>query len=261
MDGAKTLTAALLTLSLIGGTAALRFDASIEPNATFNARNTQVSETIEGLHQANTSITNTGSVGCTVRLKTVYNNSEKAYSQEAALWPGQNTFLKTNELFMEPGRYRGTLKIQYCGQEEKIKAFNLTAKGTNSSDRQINSSTVEVSESRVNVSTEVEKSLLIPERSPPYWKVPDTEVVNGTASISFQAPIFDSDEEIAFRVYNRTSGKITGETTVSLEEPEPGKVQQFISAVQNAVPGLLTASILLNLLLAAALLRRTRDED
>jgi hypothetical protein len=244
----------------------ISFDASIQSNTTFSERQIDYKENVSQLQEVNLSLINTGSIGCSVRAVSVFNNSERAYSQEKPLWAGENTYLELSKIFRKEGSYEGALYLEYCGQRKELEQFNFTAEGleenlTDKNTTQVNSTTIESNSEKVKASLPVEEGLLIPEDTPPYWKVASTEIINGTADIGLEAPIYDSEEDLRFSVYNRTSGEIEARTTVSLERPEPGKWEKRMMWLEENALSLAAVSLLLNLLLAALLFRKYRESE
>lgn len=260
MAGTKAL-ATFLLLFLISGASAINFDASVEPDANHTAKFMEHRDNVTGLQTANLTVVNTGSVGCTYRLRAVFNTSEQAYSHEKALWPGGSAFFEVNKYFRENGSVSTNLYLRYCGKEKQIDNFNFTAHASNENTTQVNSTTTESDNEQVKASLTVEEGLLIPEETPPYWKVASTEIVNGTADIGLEAPIYDPEEELRFSVYNRTSGEIEGQTTVSLKQPEPGKWEKRMVWLEENAVNLATVSVLLNLLLAVLVFRKYSEDD
>jgi len=260
MDGTKTIIAFLLFF-MVSGVSAISFDASIEPDTNFSAKQFQFDENVSGIQTAKITVVNTGSVGCSFRARSVFNNSKQAYSQEKALWPGSSGFLEINENFLENGTYRGALYLEYCGQQELIQEYNFTAEENSGNTTQIKSSTVNVDSDKVEVSLPVEKGLIVPEETPSYWKVSSSDIVNGTTEIGLEAPIFDEREKLEFSIYNRSSESFVGQTSVSLTEPEPGEWEKRVEMLKDRSPQIILASVLLNLLLVALLIRKHREKE
>ncbi len=260
MARAKALAAVLL-LFLISGASAINFEASVEPDANHTTKFMEHGENVTGLQTANLTVVNTGSVGCSYRLRAVFNTSEQAYSQEKALWPGASAFLEINKYFTENRSVSTNLYLEYCGKQKQIDSFNFTANASKENTTQVNSTTVESSSEEVKASLPVEEGLLIPEETPPYWKVASTEIVNGTADIGLESPIYDPEEELRFAVYNRSSGEIEAHTTVSLETPEPGKWEKRMIWLEENALSLAAVSVLLNLLLTVLVVRKYRENE
>ena len=261
MAKTKTLASVLLLIFLTAGASAINFDASVEPDANHTVKFMEHRDNVTGLQTANMTVVNTGSVGCSYRLRAVFNTSEQAYSEEKALWPGASAFFEINKYFTENSSVSANLYLEYCGKQRQIDDFNFTAQTAEKNTTQVNSTTIESNSEKVKASLPVEEGLLIPEDTPPYWKVASTEIVNGTADIGLEAPIYDSEEELRFSVYNRTSGEIEARTTVSLEEPEPGKWEKRMEWLQENALSLAAVSLLLNLLLSALVFRKYRESE
>ena len=253
MAKTKALATGFLLFFLISGASAINFDANVEPDANHTAKFMEHTDNVTGLQTANMTVVNTGSVGCSYRLRTVFNTSEQAYSQKKALWPGASAFFEVNKYFSQNSSVSTNLYLQYCGKEKQIDNFNFTAQTAEKNTTQVNSTTLESNSEKVKASLPVEEGLLIPEESPPYWKVPSTEIINGTASIGLEAPIYDSEEELKFSVYNRTSGEIEARTTVSLKEPEPGKWKKRMMWLEENAIGLAADLVSLYLVVAGLL--------
>ena len=189
MAKTKTLALVLMLLFLTAGASAINFDASVEPDANHTVKFMEHRDNVTGLQTANMTVVNTGSVGCSYRLRAVFNTSKQAYSQEKALWPGASAFLEINKYFKQNNSVSANLYLQYCGKEKQIDNFNFTAQAAEKNTTQVNSNTLESNSEKVKASLPVEEGLLLPEDTPPYWKVSSTEIVNGTADIGLEAPI------------------------------------------------------------------------
>lgn len=254
----KTKSLILISLVfLMPMASAINFDASIQGNATFSERHVNYKEDVSQLQEVNLSVINTGSIGCSVRLVSAFNNSERAYSQEKPLWAGENTYLELTEIFKEGGAYQGALYLEYCGEREELRQFNFTAEGLDENLTEINSTTLEANNDRINVSVPVEEGLLVPEGTPHYWKVSSGEVVNGTASVDLDAPIFDSSETVRFMLYNQSSGDPEAFTQVSMQEVEPETTlaDRIASTVRENSLTLISISLILNLLLIGVMVK------
>lgn len=256
MVGNKSLIL-IAAIFLMPMASAISFDASIQSNTTFSERQINYKENVSQLQEVNLSLINTGSIGCSVRIVSVFNNSERAYSQEKPLWAGENTYLELSKIFKDAGVYEGALYLEYCGQRKELEQFNFTAEGLEENLTEINSTTMEANKDFVNVSVPVNEGLLVPETMPHYWKVSSGEVVNGTASIDLEAPIFDRSETVRFTLYNRSSGSSEAFTQVSMQEvkPETTFLDRIVSKIRDNSLVLVSASIAFNLLLLGILLR------
>ncbi|MFB6180618.1 MAG: hypothetical protein ABEJ93_01955 [Candidatus Nanohalobium sp.] len=259
MDGYKALIPLLLIL-ITGTATSVSFEASISPEANITVRETSFIQNSSGLQTVNLSVINTGSVGCSFQLETVFNNSETAYSREKPVWPGESTFLESNHLFKESGSYKGVAKLDYCGEKLKLSKFNFTTEKANFSAPEVNSTTLTASENRVNFT--VEEGLLVPVETPYFWKVSSAETVNGTASVGLKPSIFDRDEEIRFAVLNQSTGSVKAFTNVSMRsEVEETWIDSVTGFLDKYSFPILAVSTLLNFLLAGFVLKVTSWED
>lgn len=253
MAGNKTVII-LLALLAVPSVAGLTFDASIGPDLTISTKQIEVQNNVSPVQTSNLTVTNTGSIGCEFQLRSVFNNSQETYSRSVALWPGESAFLETNQLFRENGSYRGALYLEYCGDQSELKEFNFTAEGLEGNFSEVNSTTIAAGNSGLNVSLPVKQGLLVPEEKPHYWKVSSAEIVNGSADIDLQAPIFDRDESVRFAIYNQSSEQVEGFTTVQMKsEVEKTYWEKTLQNLERKSIELLLVSVFVNLVLIVLL--------
>jgi hypothetical protein len=251
----------LLTISLlfILPAASFSFDLSVGDVASASVKDVQYSENISAIQNINASIENTGSIGCGYRLKADYsygNQSFERYSSEYQLWQGStaraNIFLTTSNY---TGTVHGNLSVEYCGQEQKVQEFNYTTENVTLGNKtdvrtlDVNSTSAEIR------SSEYSEAKLVPVEAPPYWKTSAVDLNEGQATLEYEAPIFDSRENITYAVVQNDTVKATAE--VSLEEQPT-----LLDKLMNVNPATLYMAILLLALLnAAQILRSRRKQD
>jgi hypothetical protein len=142
------------------------------------------------------------------------------------------------------GEIETNLSLQYCGQEKQLESFSFNVTENTTINSTVESRTV--SSNRESTELEVEGDKLVPEEEPPYWKTSSAEIVNGTAEIEYDAPIFDRQEEITYTVIE--DGEIQGSTEVTFE-PQPTFKEKIMDRKLEIVSAVLGVSILANILL------------
>lgn len=248
-------------IMLIGAGAALDFDVQVSAITSFNTFDTRYSNQTSSLQNLNLSVENTGSIGCTYRLKGVFNyrkNSRERFSEPYSLWPGEET---RAELFFIPENYTGKVRAEiystYCGQEEKIKEIEFNSTRKNIPNATVNSTTVTADDERAELSLQVENGVMVPQQTPPYWKASGSKIVNGSATLRYDPPIFQEEEKLNYTVVD-DSGDVLGTTSVALKsEVEPGLIEK----VWNQRLKLLFAVLLISLAVNVRLARHLRDRS
>jgi|AntRauMinimDraft_2_1070382.scaffolds.fasta_scaffold00551_3 hypothetical protein len=172
------------------------------------------------VQQINTTILNAGSVGCEFRLKGEFeyaNQTQIRYSSPYALFPGSEAMM---QLYFIPENYTGqvdtTLYSEYCGQEKLIKEFNFSSPESVVSNNTMESITRSVGTTSSIIDIESENGRFVPKEAPAYWKVGSADIVNGTATIEYDAPIFREGENLTYTVLD-SRNNIVGETEVYLK--------------------------------------------
>ena len=239
----------LLLIFLLPAAAGLSFNVDLEVLTDHSVKDLQYDNRVEAVQNVNASISNVGSIGCTYRLKTDYsyaNESFTSYSSPSPLWQGDSDRLTVSFI---PRNYTGTvetnLSLNYCGQEKDVDSFSFNVTENTTSEGEISSRTVSVTEKSAEVEIE-NGTVLVPDEQPSYWKTSSAEIINGSTEVQYDAPIFEKEETITYSVLQ--DGEVIGETTVKLE-PEP----TFWEKVQNRKTEIfrtaLIASLIANLLL------------
>jgi hypothetical protein len=218
---AETKIAALVTFSifLLGSASGLAFNVQIDALTSASVKDINYKEQVDGVQSINSSVENTGSIGCSYRLKTDYsykNSSFERYSSAYPLWPGEEDRARIDFLVENyTGAVQGNLSLEYCGQEQKVSNFSFNTSNI-TVEREYSSKTIDSNSSAAKIRIEeLDEALLVPVEAPPYWKTASEEVQEGKAVIEYEAPIFDSRENISYAVVQ--NGEVLGETTVELE--------------------------------------------
>lgn len=258
MDKAKVLLLLIILAVLVSSASALLYRVDVDDSLNHSSFDLQYRNQTDTLQVVSSTVTNTGSVGCEYRLKAeIYTNGEQAthYSKGYELWPGRTERMQLKFISGNAsGMIETDLYLEYCGKQESLETFSFNDTGAEVTNNSIDSTTIEASEKGAEARLPVKEAILVPIETPPYWKVSSTEVNQSRAEFSYNAPIFNEREQVRFAVMNRSTEEIIGETTVQLEAEE--SVLQTIS--QNIESLALAASLLLNLALAAVILRRHR---
>ncbi|MFB6208116.1 MAG: hypothetical protein ABEJ69_02100 [Candidatus Nanohaloarchaea archaeon] len=250
MAGPKSLAALILAFGLfIGPAAATQFQVQISDLTSFNQATFNVEDAADPLHEVNTSIENTGSVGCMFRLRAEYNHSGTTFerwSEGYALWPGETAVLEIEYLpYNYTGAVKGQVELRYCGQTADLGEFSF-----NSSERVVTNQTVETetlnsNSSSAAISLDVENGTLVPYRAPAGWKTATAEIEDGRAIVEYEPYLFHPEREIQYNVLK--NGEIVGTSTVEIAV-EPDAIDRIKA---NALEILLLLSAALNLVLLA----------
>jgi hypothetical protein len=236
---------AIAILFLIAGSSALEFDVNVDALTESSEYGIEYRNNTT-VQEVNTTILNGGSIGCTFRLKGEFeyaNQTQTRYSNPYSLFPGAEDQL---QLYFIPenhtGRIQTTLYTQYCDQEKQIKEFNFTSPESVVANNTIESETRSVTESESTVEIDSENGRLVPKEAPPYWKTGSAEFVNGTATVKYEAPIFQEGENLTYTVLDQQNN-IVGETEVYLKVEET-LWDRLENNLDNIVLGI---SVLLNI--------------
>ena len=243
MARTSVLLALLVFLPLASG---LTFQVDVEEITDYTVKDLEYSDSIGVNQNINATVENTGSIGCSYRFKAQFqqgNDSFTRYSSAEPLWQGAYSRLQINYI---PMNYTGlvdtNLSVEYCGQEKQVDSFDFNVTENTLPGAEIDSRTVRVS----NSSAEVEigsGDKLVPEETPSYWKASSAEIVNNSARIEYEAPIFSS-EALKYTVLE--DGEIAGSVNVKLEE-QPTRWEKLQNYKLEGLTGLLILSALLNL--------------
>jgi len=228
---------------------ALFFDVSVSEVADYSIKDFNYSEDVETVQEIEGNVENVGSIGCTYRFKGVFDQNDTEYTRYSSphsLWQGSHENIELNYLPMNyTGFVDAEVYIEYCGQEELVEEFEFNVTERTLPESELESRTVESNATDATVEIESE-GLLIPEEEPVFWRTSSAEIVDGKASIEYDAPIFDSREEIRYAVVHED--RVIGSTDIQLEA-EPTLVEEVGEYRKELLTGLLAVSVLANLLL------------
>ncbi len=240
------LAAALVLLS---GAAAIKFKVNVDENLDTAEYHLQYQNSTETLQEVNVTVENIGSIGCTFRLKALFDNGEQVtrYSKKYPVWPGISQLA---ELHYAPLDYNGTVNgsvyLEYCGTEEFLKNITFEVTETTNVNNSIDSRTLETNFTASEVQfSGIQEGMLVPMESPPYWKSGTSEIDRGTAVVEYDAPIFREGEKIKYAVLNSTSREVLGTTTVTLEA-RPTLAEKIRNQLEFILALLLAASVAFN---------------
>jgi len=234
---------------LLPAASGLTFDVEVAELTDHSIKDINYSEEVENVQEIDGTVENIGSIGCTYRLKAEFeqgNQSFERFSSPYSLWQGDYSFMDINYI---PMNYTGTvdtnLSVTYCGQEKPVDNFSFNVTEKTLPEQEMKSRTVEASEKNAEIEIEGGE-VLVPEQKPSYWKTSSAEIVNNTAEIEYDAPIFDPGETITYSVVE--NGSVIGRTEVGLEA-EPTLMEELWEQRMKILGGLLILSILGNVLL------------
>jgi hypothetical protein len=209
----------LITIFLVSTTSALNFDVGVDALTESSEYGIEYRNNTT-VQQVNTTVLNGGSIGCQFRLKGEFeyaNQTQTRYSSPHAMFPGAEEML---QLYFIPENYTGqietTLYTEYCGQEKQIEEFNFSSPESVISNNTIESTTRSVTDTESNVKIGSEDGRLVPKEAPPYWKTGSAEIVNGSATVEYDAPIFQEGENLTYTVLD-SKNNVVGETEVYLK--------------------------------------------
>lgn len=241
---ARKITFLLLIVFLTSTAVALQFDVEIDALTDSSEYGIDYRNNTT-VQQINTTVLNGGSIGCTFRLKGEFqyaNNTQTRYSSPYAMFPGAEEQM---QLHFIPENYTGqvdtTLYTEYCGQSKQIKQFNFTSPESVISNNTIESTTRSVTSTESNINLDVEDGRLVPKEAPAYWKTGSAKVVNGSATVDYEAPIFQVGENLTYTVLDQRNN-IVGETEIYLKAEET----IFDKLEDNLFKILLGISVLVN---------------
>lgn len=251
----KKIFLLISTLFLASTVSGLQFNVKVDALTESSEYGVEYRENTT-VQQVNTTVLNSGSIGCQFRLKGEFqygNNTKTRYSGPHALFPGAVSMM---QLYFVPENYTGqvqtTLYSEYCGQEKQIKEFNFTSPESVVPNNSIESTTLSVNRTGSQVKAGSESGRLVPQEAPPYWKTGSAELVNGTATIEYDAPIFSKGKNLTYTVLDK-HGNVVGETEIHLKTKET----MLDRLENNLFKILLGVSVAVNLLLVILRLRET----
>ncbi len=195
----------------------------------------------------NLTLENPGSVGCTYRMAAEFESNgtrEVAWSEPYALWPGDTSLAQVRYLPGSNGTVPFNLTLQYCGQQEQIETGEFHAEMPRENNETVESRTRSVNSSAATLTLEADSGVLIPEESPPGWKVSSARIEGSRTDVKYDAPIFSPATNLTYKVID-SEGEVLGETKVRLE-PQPTAVEIIR---ENMLEIFLLLSVVLNIYL------------
>ncbi|MFB6202878.1 MAG: hypothetical protein ABEK01_00125 [Candidatus Nanohaloarchaea archaeon] len=220
MAGAKIQVLVVIAVLLAGPAAGARFQLNVDDTLIASHFSLEHDSEVRKIQNVNLTVENKGSVGCTFRLRTVFQKGGgeriERYSQRVPLWSGG---ARTVELKYLPRNYTGMVRadayLDYCGKREKIGNFTFNVTERTVLDNRLDSTTVWSNSSNAKIRLDVNQGTLIPYRVPAYWKTSSEKFNEGEAVIEYSAPIYTEDENITYAVMAE-NGSIMGKTKVVL---------------------------------------------
>ncbi|WEL23055.1 hypothetical protein HBNXNv_0197 [Candidatus Nanohalovita haloferacivicina] len=202
------------------------------------------------ISNVNASIMNTGSIGCQYRLKLSYtyaNDTYSSYSDRKALWPGASELAELKApVFNYTGPVNSSLYVMYCDQIRGLENFTFTSTENITVNSSVESTTRSVTEEEASLELGVESGELVPVDTPPYWKASYAEIENGSATVEYEAPIFDERQNLTYLV--KSGDEILGTTEVQLEARKTF-VDRIMSVDRKWLFGLIGFLALINVFL------------
>ncbi|MFB6204362.1 MAG: hypothetical protein ABEJ75_01820 [Candidatus Nanohaloarchaea archaeon] len=250
MAGPKSIGTLLLIAGLlIAPAGATRFKVQISELTSFNQVAFDAEDDADPLNTFNTSVANTGSVGCVFRLKGVYSHSGETverWSQGYALWPGETALMEINYLpYNYTGEVNATIELSYCGQTATLQNYSFTSREGVVANHTVETTTLESNSSAARVKLGVENGTMVPYSTPAGWKVHAVDIKDGRATVQYEPYLFHSQREILYAVMK--DGRVVGTATVNVAAQTT-----ILERVQaHALEILLLLSAALNLVLIA----------
>lgn len=247
----KSLLIGLLTLLLISSASAVSFKVQVSDITGYNS--VGLDHGVEdSVVNVNTTVRNTGSIGCNYRLSGVFeteNGTEQAWSSSRPLFPGASSLMELNHVvYNYTGPVEASIGVSYCGEERDIGNFSFEVNSSEVVNNSVSSTVSKVNSSSAVLETEVEEGVLVPDEVPAGWKVSSARVEGGETVAEFEPTIFHPEREISYFVLGE-NGKVQGTTAISLESNQ-GLVDRLM---ENRFKVLLAFSALINLALVFSL--------
>lgn len=224
----------------------LTFNVDIAEVTDHTVRDLNYSEEVNTVQEIDATVENTGSIACSYRFKAGFeqgNESFERYSAPSPLWQGAYDDISIHYIPMNyTGMVETNLSVEYCGQERKVDSFKFNVTESTFPGAERESRTVNVNESQATIELD-SGDLLVPEESPSFWKVSSAEVVNESATLEYEAPIF-SASELRYTVLE--DGEVTGSVNVKMEE-DPTYWEKAQGYKMEGLAAVLLISLLLNL--------------
>lgn len=241
---------------LAGAGIGLDFDVTVQPTVEGQFIAFDHDNSTAPLHRFTVSAGNTGSVTCGYRMTATFERANQTitrYSAEQIIYPGEQQLLELEYL---PYNYTGpvwaNVSVEYCDHETQLGSTAFTVDERLRTNRTLTSRTVRSGNTSATVELPVDSGIMLPEQAPAYWKPAAARIINGTAVVRYDPPLFDRQEQLEYTVYDPQQGAVIGTVTVGLEE-EPTLTEQLW---RHRVLVGLAVSVLINLLLAGLLYRR-----
>ncbi len=203
---------------------ALAFNVGVAPDIDHAVHNLSHQDETGSLQTVTATVENAGSVGCTYRMDaTVRQDGDTATRSSAPrpLFPGAAADVSLPFIaYNTTGPVDVTVNLTYCERTVTLDTFTYEMTG-----RVLNASTMEsttetVSTEAATVSLPVDDALLVPRDAPPLWHPAPASVVNGTATVRYDPPLFNDARTLQYSVVNRTSGALIAETSIALQAEE-----------------------------------------
>lgn len=216
----KLVVLAALTGFMVYSGTALSFDVEVGVLTDAETHFLQYEENVSTVQNLSLVAQNTGSIGCEYRLKGEFsyrNTTQVRYSQPYPLWPSESTNV---DLYFVPENFTGEVEASlystYCEQQKFVDNFTFESFRKNTVNSTIESKTVELSDESATVELPVREGRLVPKDTPPYWKTSSSKIVNGSSTLHYDPPIYNSDEKLVYSVVR--NGELVGTTRIKLEE-------------------------------------------
>jgi len=263
MAKAKNTASILILFLLISSVAAMEFDVGVKPDVRHAALDVQIKQNFSNVFEVNASVRNIGSFECRYRLRADINETKsdqsyKAYSRSAALWPSGIDRLK---VYASPKNYtgpiEGNLYIQYCGKEKLVKNFTSKSTSNTTVENTLSLNETSIEERKTEADLNVNETLLVPREYPTFWKVGYANVENFNTTLDYEMPYVNYNRNITYTAFNSSSHEPLGTVKADLQvEEKEEKEKSLLQKVKdNKYKVGLVSSVILNLSLLLLLLR------
>lgn len=258
MDKLKIVLLLISSLILVSSASALLYQVDVDASLNHSSFDLDYRNKTDTLQVVSSSVTNTGSVGCTYRLRAdISRNSTEAshYSRGYELWPGETAAMNLRFISGNTtGQIQTQIYLEYCGENENIGDFTFNDTQSEQLNSTVDSRTTEATATGAEAKLPVRQGILVPVETPSYWKVSSAEINDSKASLDYEPTLFRSQEKIVFAVLNKSNEDVIGSTNVDLETSKP----VFDVILDNLEYILLVASLFVNIALGFILFRARR---